>query len=118
MALPKRVVYVLKSASDPRRYHTGLTSNLSTRLDAHNAGRCSHTSSGRPWTVDVVVEFTDERRALAFEHYLKSGSRGGVRNAPSQMTNSRCATMAVGAPPTGLAAHEGAMWEVRVRPLL
>ena len=70
----KRFVYVLKSASDPRRYYTGLTSNLSARLDAHNAGQCSHTASGRPWIVDVVVEFRDERRALAFEHYLKSGS--------------------------------------------
>ena len=70
----KRIVYVLKSVSDPRRYYTGLTSNLSVRLDSHNAGQCSHTASGRPWIVDVVVEFTDERRAVAFERYLKSGS--------------------------------------------
>ena len=68
------IVYVLKSASDPRRYYTGLTSNLSARLDAHNAGQCSHTASGRPWIVDVVVEFRDERRAVTFERYLKSGS--------------------------------------------
>jgi len=26
--------------------------------------------------VDVVVEFSDERRAIAFEQYLKSGSGG------------------------------------------
>ena len=71
---PKRIVYVLKSASDPRRYYTGLTSNVSARLDAHNAGQCSHTASGRPWIIDVVVEFTDERRAVTFERYLKSGS--------------------------------------------
>jgi putative endonuclease len=74
MALPKCIVYVLKSESDPRRYYTGLTLNLSTRLVAHNAGHCSHTASGRPWIVDVVVEFADERRAVAFERYLKSGS--------------------------------------------
>jgi predicted GIY-YIG superfamily endonuclease len=80
MGLPKRIVYALKSASDPRRYYTGLTSDLSTRLDAHNAGRCSHTASGRPWIVDVSVEFADEHRAVAFERYLKSGS--GV--APSR----------------------------------
>ncbi len=73
---PKCIVYVLKSAGGPRGYYTGLTSNLSTRLDAHNAGHCSHTASGRPWTVDVVVEFSDERRAVAFERYLKSGSGG------------------------------------------
>lgn len=35
---------------------------------------CSHTASGRPWLVDVVVEFIDERRAVVFERYLKSGS--------------------------------------------
>jgi predicted GIY-YIG superfamily endonuclease len=71
---PKCIVYVLKSVRNPRRYYTGLTSNLSARLDAHNAGQCSHTASGRPWIVDVVVEFTDERRAVSFERYLKSGS--------------------------------------------
>ena len=71
---PKCIVYVLKSASDPRRYYTGLTSDLPTRLDAHNAGQCSHTANGRPWVVDVVVEFTEERRAVTFERYSKSGS--------------------------------------------
>jgi len=34
----------------------------------------SHTADGRPWIIDVVVEFADERRAIAFEKYLKSGS--------------------------------------------
>jgi predicted GIY-YIG superfamily endonuclease len=38
VALPKCIVYVLKSESAPVRYYTGLTSNLATRLDAHNAG--------------------------------------------------------------------------------
>jgi hypothetical protein len=28
----------------------------------------------RPWRVDVVVEFADQRRAIAFERYLKTGS--------------------------------------------
>ncbi len=74
MGLPKCTVYILKSEADSARYYTGLTSNLAVRLDAHNSGHCSHTASGRPWIVDVVVEFTDERRALAFERYLKSGS--------------------------------------------
>jgi predicted GIY-YIG superfamily endonuclease len=46
----------------------------SARLAEHNAGTCSHTVSGRPWQVGVVIEFTDERRASAFEKYLKSGS--------------------------------------------
>lgn len=74
MGAAKCGVYILKSESDPNRYYTGLTSNVSARLVGHNAGRCAHTASGRPWSVDVVVEFADERRAAAFERYLKSGS--------------------------------------------
>lgn len=74
MELRKRIVYVLKSESQPTRYYTGLTSNIASRLDAHNAGRSPHTASGKPWILDVIVEFSDERRAVAFEKYLKSGS--------------------------------------------
>ncbi len=61
MDLPKRIVYVLKSEADLLRYYTGLTSNLQSRLGAHNAGHCAHTASGRPWRVAVVVEFSDQR---------------------------------------------------------
>jgi predicted GIY-YIG superfamily endonuclease len=74
MALAKCFVYVLKNQSSPPRYYTGLTSNVRTRLESHNAGRCPHTASGVPWATDVVIEFSDEERAVAFERYLKSGS--------------------------------------------
>ena len=72
--MAKRIVYVLKSETDPTRYYTGLTSSLSARLDAHNSGQCPHTAAGKPWIIDVIIEFSDERRAVAFEQYLKSGS--------------------------------------------
>ena len=71
---PKRIVYVLKNSANPPYYYTGVTSDLRTRLHAHNAGRCLHTAKHRPWAVDVVVKFADERRAISFEKYLKSGS--------------------------------------------
>jgi predicted GIY-YIG superfamily endonuclease len=74
MSAPKHCVYVLRSVRDPTRYYTGVTSNVGARLDAHNAGRCPHTADGKPWQIDVLLEFADERRALAFERYLKSGS--------------------------------------------
>jgi predicted GIY-YIG superfamily endonuclease len=74
--LPKCIVYVLKSEENPTRYYTGLTSNLAARLDKHNSGQCPHTASGKPWIIDITIEFSDERRALAFERYLKSGSGG------------------------------------------
>jgi len=72
MSNPKRTVYVLRSVCEPSRYYTGVTSDVNARLAAHNA--CPHTSDGKPWQVDVVVQFADERRAVAFEHYRKSGS--------------------------------------------
>ena len=73
MSCPQTIVYVLKSEIGSG-YYTGLTSNLAARLEAHNAGRVPFTARGRPWHIDLVVEFADERRAIAFEKYLKSGS--------------------------------------------
>jgi predicted GIY-YIG superfamily endonuclease len=74
VACEKRFVYILSNRSAPNRYYTGVTSDVTARLAAHNGGQCTHTAGGRPWAIDVVVEFTDEGRALAFERYLKSGS--------------------------------------------
>jgi putative endonuclease len=67
-------VYVLKSERQPHRYYTGLSADYEARLIDHNAGRCESTARDRPWTVDVVVQFADEARAMKFERYLKSGS--------------------------------------------
>jgi hypothetical protein len=33
-----------------------------------------YTAKHRPWFVDAMIKFADERRAVAFEKYLKSGS--------------------------------------------
>lgn len=74
MSGEKRFVYVIAAETHPDRYYTGLTSDVRSRLEAHNAGRCRYTAHARPWRLDVVVEFADERRAVAFEQYLKSGS--------------------------------------------
>jgi putative endonuclease len=68
------IVYIIRSRSEPNRYYTGVTSDVPARLAAHNAGRCKHTSRFMPWEIDVVIEFGDERRAVVFEKYLKSGS--------------------------------------------
>ena len=56
------------------RYYTGVTSDLKARLTNHNAGRVPHTANGRPWTLDIAIQFADEVRAIKFERYLKSGS--------------------------------------------
>lgn len=70
----KHCVYIIQSESNPTRYYTGLTSNASKRLRAHNAGLCTHTASGRPWRLIVLVKFAAEARAISFERYLKTGS--------------------------------------------
>ncbi|MDO8359665.1 MAG: GIY-YIG nuclease family protein [Devosia sp.] len=70
----KRIVYVLQSESNPRRFYTGLTSDLDRRLASHNAGLSRHTSTGCPWRVVTMVTFSSETAAKAFESYLKSGS--------------------------------------------
>jgi putative endonuclease len=74
MAGDKRFVYVLKNADQNPHFYVGLTSNVGERLADHNMGRCSHTASRRPWHLHVVLEFSDEKRAIRFERYLKSGS--------------------------------------------
>ena len=74
MSASTRTVYILKNGDTPPRYYTGVSSDLQSRLEAHNAGRCVHTAKHRPWVIDVVVTFADEARALRLEKYLKSGS--------------------------------------------
>jgi predicted GIY-YIG superfamily endonuclease len=70
----KRFVYVLRNADRNPRFYVGLSSDVGTRLADHNMGRCPHTASRRPWQLHVVIEFSDEDRAIRFERYLKSGS--------------------------------------------
>jgi predicted GIY-YIG superfamily endonuclease len=68
----QRVVYILKNTDNPPRFYTGVTADLRPRLEAHNCGRCAHTAKFRPSIVDALIKFADERRAVAFEKYLKS----------------------------------------------
>jgi predicted GIY-YIG superfamily endonuclease len=72
--MSKRFVYVLRNQDNPPRYYTGVTSDVARRQVDHNAGSCTHTAKHRPWSIDIVIEFSDERRAVGFERYLKSGS--------------------------------------------
>ena len=74
LCVTKRFVYGLRSMTERTRFYTGVTSNVSARIEWHNAGRCDHTAKFRPWELVVALEFGNEERALAFERYLKSGS--------------------------------------------
>ena len=72
--MSKRFVYILRSLIVPERRYVGLTSDVVRRLQEHNAGTSPFTAKFRPWVVTTRIEFEDERRAAAFERYLKSPS--------------------------------------------
>jgi putative endonuclease len=71
---PKRFVYILRSVHNSSKRYIGLTSDVPSRLAAHNAGQVPSTDQSKPWITDVVIEFRSEQTALRFEKYLKSGS--------------------------------------------
>jgi len=68
-----KYVYILESL-DGQHHYTGITDDLVSRLSKHNAGEVRHTSQFRPWRVQTYIAFAVEKRAIAFETYLKSGS--------------------------------------------
>ena len=72
--MEKRFVYVIRSESSPERHYVGLTADAVERLRWHNHGPSGHTVRHRPWSLLVSMEFRDERTAIRFEKYLKSGS--------------------------------------------
>jgi predicted GIY-YIG superfamily endonuclease len=67
-------VYLLKSESHPTQPYVGSTCDLRQRLKDHYKGRGSHTSKFRPWILVAYFAFAQEKTAIAFEKYLKSGS--------------------------------------------
>ncbi len=67
-------VYLLESHSNPSLHYTGFTQNLKARLTGHNAGQNPSTAADRPWNLVGYFAFAQERKALSFEKYLKSGS--------------------------------------------
>ena len=72
--IEKRIVYILRSESEPLRHNVGITNDVRDRVEWHNRSPTGHTVMHRPWALVVSVEFTSEREAVRFEKYLKSGS--------------------------------------------
>jgi putative endonuclease len=69
-----KYVYILQSQGSTERYYSGITSDIPSRLEMHNAGAVTHTAKFRPWRLKTYVAFSNEAQAQAFEKYLKSGS--------------------------------------------
>jgi predicted GIY-YIG superfamily endonuclease len=69
-----KYVYLLESISHPDQRYIGLTSNFNFRLKEHNHGKCNHTLKYMPWRIKTAIAFTNRKKAIEFEQYLKSKS--------------------------------------------
>ena len=75
-----KYVYILQSIFHPNKRYIGITKDLNKRLKNHNAGESPHTSKYKPWKLVVAIKFYDDKKADAFERYLKSGSGHPLQN--------------------------------------
>lgn len=69
-----KYVYFLESISFPNKRYVGITNDLNKRFSEHNAGKSPYTHKYKPWKILVAVRFANNKKADAFEKYLKSGS--------------------------------------------
>ena len=73
-------VYRIKSINFPNQVYVGITTDPKKRLADHNQGKSTHTNKYKPWKIEVCIYFANERKARAFEQYLKSGSGRAFSN--------------------------------------
>ena len=69
-----KYVYFLQSVEHPEQNYVGMTDDLKSRFEAHNAGGSPHTAKYKPWRLVTYVAFSDEAKAVAFERYMKTAS--------------------------------------------
>ena len=67
-----KYVYILES-HDSEHFYIGITDDLRARLAKHNAGEVP-IPRNTDLALKTYVAFSDERQAIAFGKYLKSGS--------------------------------------------
>ncbi|MDF4221201.1 GIY-YIG nuclease family protein [Maribacter sp. M208] len=68
-------VYILECADNS--FYTGITSNLTQRLESHQSGKYkdSYTSKRRPVNLVYYCEFTDPNLAIETEKRIKKWSK-------------------------------------------
>jgi predicted GIY-YIG superfamily endonuclease len=71
---------MLRSINYPDETYIGISSNPKQRIREHNSGKSPHTSKFKPWEIFVVIGFRNEKKAHAFEKYLKSASGRAFAN--------------------------------------
>ena len=75
-----KYVYLLESVEYRDQTYIGLTDDLRSRLSEHNRGHSSHTDKYKPWRLVTYVAFSDDRKAIEFERYLKTASGRAFAN--------------------------------------
>ncbi len=73
-------IYIIKSINFPEKIYTGFTKDISKRIVKHNKGDSPHTKKYKPWELIYFCAFTNKKKALEFEKYLKSSSGIAFRN--------------------------------------
>ncbi len=71
-----KYVYILQSRAHPDKHYIGIADDPYKRLELHNTQQAQsrHTAMYGPWDLTVEIGFTDDKKAHAFERYLKTGS--------------------------------------------
>ena len=73
-------VYIIKSEKDGK-FYTGYTSNLESRIKAHNIGLVRSTKHRRPFHLVKFETFETRREAMWREWQLKSKDVGSKEKA-------------------------------------
>ncbi|NQU17001.1 MAG: GIY-YIG nuclease family protein [Candidatus Saganbacteria bacterium] len=70
----KFYVYIPKSINNPSKSYIGFSKNIEKRFTEHNSKTQKYTKNYAPWKLETYFVFSDQKKALVFERYLKSGS--------------------------------------------
>jgi len=71
-------VYILRLRNDS--LYIGYSSDLKSRIKAHNEGSIASTKHFRPLKLIYYSAFLSQKKATKFEKYLKSSSGFAFRN--------------------------------------
>ena len=66
--------YMLSDVANRTHHYVGMTENLESRREKHNARQVPHTSKFAPWTIDAAIAVRDKTTTVRLKRYLKSGS--------------------------------------------
>ena len=67
-------VYIIQAINFPELVYVGYTTNIENRLQTHNNGGSIYTAEYKPWKIVWHCVFSNKKRALDFEQYLKTHS--------------------------------------------